>query len=410
MRKIVFSVTMLAIALSGFAQKKNVTRAEDKLYEPTESNLKSAQADIEAAMKDPTTADQAKTYYVAGQVYYKFYEEEEKKRLGGQTANQSIKDEYLIKAIDAFAKAAELDQKPDEKGKVNPKHTKDLKRNLETYSRYLINEGLNNYNEQNYAKAVALWGKYLEVPFFPIMKSAGMEKDTLYSEIKFYAMSAAINVPELRPTAVRYMEELKDAGYKEQQKIYQWLYDEYKAANDTVKFLKTLQDGLKKFPDDMYLMGNLINYYIYSNKTKEAVDYLDNAIKSDPKNPQYYAIKGNLLLNGEKNYDGAIKLFSDAAELDPSYVLAQAGLGLVYVTRAEEISNSANAIKDNQKYNAERQRAKAEFEKAIPYLEKARTLKPDDVDNLRVLRAAYLRLERGKDYEKINAEIKKLEK
>ena len=407
MRKIVFSVTMLAVALSGFAQKKNVTRAEDKLYEPTESNLKSAQVDIEAAMKDPTTANWAKTYYVAGQIYYKFYEEEEKKRLSGKTADQSIKDEYLVKAIDAFAKAAQLDELPDEKGKISPKYTKDLKRNIETYSRYLINEGLNNYNERNYVKAVMLWGKYLEVPSYPIVKSSGIEKDTLYNEIKFYAVDAANRVPELKPKAIQFMEELKRAGYKEQS-MYQWLYEEYKAANDTVKFLKTLQDGLKKFPNDIYLMGNLINYYIYSNKIDEAITYLDNAIKSDPKNSQYYAVKGNLLLNSKKDFDGAATLFAKAAELDPSNALAQAGLGLVYVTRAEDINDKASSIKDNQKYQAERQRAKAEFEKAIPYLEKARTLKPDDVDNLRVLRAAYLRLERGNDYEKINAEIKAL--
>ncbi len=407
MKKTVFLVAMLSIALSGFAQKKNISRAEDKLYDPTESNLKSAQADIEAAMKDPSTENLAKTYYVAGQVYYKFYEEEEKKRLTGKTADQDIKDAYLVKAIDAFAKAAQLDEMPDEKGKVSPKYTKNLKKNLETYSRYLINEGLNNYNEKDYTKAVVLWGKYLEVPSYPIMKSAGIEKDTLYNEIKFYAVDAANRVPELKPTAIRYMEELKTAGYKEQS-MYQWLYEEYKSANDTAKFVKTLQDGLKKFPTDMFLMGNLINYYIYSNRTDDAIAYLDNAIKSDPKNSQYYAVKGNLLLNSKKDYDGAIGLFSKAAELDASNALAQAGLGLVYVKKAEDINDKASSIKDNQKYQAERKRAKVEFEKAIPYLEKAKQLKPDDIDNLRVLRAAYLRLDRGNDYKKIDAEIKAL--
>jgi tetratricopeptide (TPR) repeat protein len=422
MKKIVFTMAMLAVALAGFAQKKNVSRAENALYEPTESNLRSAVTDIEAAMQDPTTANQAKTYYVAGQVYYKIYEKESEKQMLKQSFDQKVKDEFLVKAIDAFAKTAELDERPDEKGKVKPKYTKDLKKNLGTYSQYLINEGLVNYNENNYKKAYDLWGKFLETYTYPILVANGTKKDSLYFDIKYYSMTAALNVPEMKPQVIRLMEELKDAGYgatlsardstknTPESVIYQWLYDQYNAQNDTAKFVKLLQDGVNKYPGDMYLMGNLINYYINSNKTDEAVAYLDNAIKNDPKNPQYYAIKGNLLLNGKKDFDEAIALYNKAAGLDPSYFLAQAGLGLAYVTKAEEIFNKAGAIKDNKKYEAEKKRARDEFEKSLPYLEKARELNPQDVDNLKVLRAAYLRLDRGKDFDRIDAEIKRMEK
>ena len=408
MRKTVFLVAMLTAALSGFAQKKNVSRAEDKLYEPTESNLKSAQADIEAAMQDPTTADMAKTHYVAGQVYYKFYDEEVNKRLIGKPSNQNVKDEYIVKATDAFAKTAILDEVPDEKGKVKPKYTKELKRNLQACYEGLIREGETNYNERNYSKAVVLWGKSLEVPSYPIMKSSVMDKDTLYYEVKLSFVRAASHFPEMKTKMIQYMEELKTIGYREEN-MYEWLFGEYKSLNDTVKFVKTLQDGLKKYPNNKFLTDNLINYYIYSNKIDDAIAYLDNAIKNEPGNPQYYAVKGNLLLNTKKDYDGAIALFNKATGLDPANVLALTGLGLLYVTKAEDIFNAADLIKDNQKYKAERQRAKAEVEKALPYLEKVRSLKPDNVDNLHILRVAYLRLERGNDYSKIDAEIKALD-
>jgi len=418
MKKRIFLVAMLAVALSGFAQKRNVSRAEDKLYEPTESNLRSAQVDIEAAMKDPTTSEEAKTYYVAGKVYYKFYEEEERKcldakekeRLGmtvTQRCSQEVKDNYLVKAIDAFAKAALLDELPNEKGKVNLKYSKEIKKNLEQYSQYLIREGINNYSENEFKKAVALWAKYFEMPSYPILKTSGLDKDSTYNQIKYYAVLAARNIPELKQQTIQYMEDLKKARYEELP-MFQWLYEEYSAAGDTAKFVKTLQEGLRRFPTDKFMTGNLINYYIYSNKVNEAIAYLDDAIKSDPKNSQYYAVKGNLLLNSKKDYDAAIAEYNKAKDLDPSNALALAGLGLIYVTKAEEISNNANDISDNKKYNAEMQRAKAEFEKALPFLEKARTLKADDVDNLRVLSAAYLRLNRGSDYDRINAEIKAL--
>jgi len=419
MKRIVFTVAMLAIALAGFAQKKNVSAAENALYDPTESNLRDAQTKIEAAMKDPTTKDQAKTYFVAGQVFYKLYEKEEEKKMLQQPFNQKAKDEYLVKAIDAFAKTAKLDELPDEKGKVKPKYTKELKKNLGTYSKYLINEGYANYTANDFARAIELWEKFMETYSYPILIAAGTKKDTTYYEIKYFSMSAAMNAPELRGKAIQYMEELKDDNYgvtlskndktgnTPESVFYQWLYDQYSAQKDTVKFVKLLQEGIKKYPSDMYLMGNLINYYIQSEKTDEAVKYLDDAAKKDPKNPQYYAIKGDLL-NRKKDFDGAIAEYNKAIGIDPSYSLAQAGLGLVYVTKAEGIFDEAGKIKDNKKYEAERQRARKEFEKALPYLEKARELNPKDVDNLKVLRAAYLRLDRGKDFDKIDAEIKKM--
>ncbi len=421
MRRIVFTVAMLAMALCGFAQKKNVSGAENiVIYDPTESSLKGeAVPKIEAAMKDPTTAKQAKTYYVAGQVYYKLFEEEEKRKMLKQPFDQKAKQDYLVKAVDAFAKAAELDELPDEKGKVKPKYTKDLKKFLTTYPEYLINEGYENYNEKNYVKAVELLGKFLDSYSYPIVKAAGVKPDTTYYQIKYFSMSIAMNEPQLKDKVIQYMEELKDADYgvvlnkkdknMPESVFYQWLYDQYSAQNDTVKFVKLLQEGIKKYPGDMYLMGNLINYYIKAQKSDEAVVYLDNAIKNDPKNPQYYAIKANLLMNGKNDFDGAIALYEEAAKMDPSYFLAQAGLGLVYVTQAEEVFNNASKIKDNKKYEVERKRSNALFTKALTYLEKARELNPEDTANLKVLRAAYLRLDRGKDYDRIGAEIKKLE-
>lgn len=396
---------LLSLAASGFSQKKNVSKAENALVEPVDLNL--AKNSIEAAMTDPTTAKAEKTYYVAGNVYYKFYEAEEKKKMLNESFSQAIKDENLMKAIDAYAKAGEYGQLPDEKGKVKPKYQKEVKRNLEQYSKYLINEGLASYNEKNYKQAVKVWGKYLEVPTFSVMTGSGFDKDTLYNEIKFYTVDAASRDPELKPLAVKYMEELRDAGYKEET-MYEWLAGEYKAAGQTDKYVANLQNGMKKFPKNQFLMGSLINYYIENKKEAEAVAYLDEAIKGNPQNPDYYAVKGNLLLNMKK-FDEATAAFNQAIAVDPRNASAHSGLGIVYVTKAEDINDKASSIRDNKKYNAERAKAKAEFEKAIPFLEKARTLAPKDLDNLRVLRAAYLRTDKGAEYNKIDAEIKALE-
>ena len=71
----------------------------------------------------------------------------------------------------------------------------------------------------------------------------------------------------------------------------------------------------------------------------------------------------------------------------------------------------ANEIMDAAKYNAAVGEANEVFMKAIPYFEKAYSLKPDDMDSLRNLKELYFRLRTVKpEYEtKYNEVMKKLE-
>jgi tetratricopeptide (TPR) repeat protein len=405
MRKITFLLMTLILATSAFAQKRNVDRAESKMKSGSEVDLKEAQTSIENAMKDPTTANDPKTYVVAGNIYYKFYEQEEVKRIQKKNYSQQIKNEYLVKALEAYQKAAVMDGKPDSKGKIKPKYSKDLKTKLGTYSEYLYNEGVYSYQGGDYKSAVNLWGEYLKRPDYPLLQGEGLEKDTLRNKVRYFSLDAANRMPELKPIAIRYMHELIDENY-EVPTMYQMLYREYFIEQkDTLKTIQTLKDGLKKYPEDMFLLGNLINIYIYSDKADEALVYLNEAIKNEPQNSQLYTVKGNVLLRSKKDFDGALNEYLTATKIDPSNASAQSGIGLVYVSKAEEIMNKANSIRDNNKYRIEKNRATKEFEKAIEYLEKAKQLDPDDMNNLSLLRAAYLRIDHP-NYQKLDDEIK----
>lgn len=405
MKRIAISLMLVALASSTFAQKKNVSKAENALYEPVD--LVAAKTSIEAAMTDPTTAKWEKTYYVAGNVYYKYYLEEEQKRMTNKPYDHKAKAEYLVKAIDAYAKAGEFGSLPDEKGKIKPKYAKEVKEYIGERGKYLINEGLESFNKKDYENATQIWGKYLEIPSYKIMAGSGFEKDSLYNEIKFYTVNAASNVASLKPKAIQYMEELKNAGYKEET-MYEWLVGEYKEVNNTDKFLSTLQNGIKRFPKNQFLLGTMINYYISEKKENDAIAFLDEAIKADPKNAQYYAVKGNLQTKME-NYDGAIATLNAALQAEPNSFDANANMASTYLNKAQKMLDDASLIKDNKKYIAAKNKAIAEFKSVIPYAEKARSLKKDDLQNLYVLRAAYLRTDQGDKYKAIDNEVKALE-
>ncbi len=402
MKKITVSAMALAIAMCGYAQKKNVSLAEGNLIEPV--NLEEAKSQIEAAMKDPSTANWSKTYYIAGQVYYKMYEADALKRQTNNAYSQDDMSDALNNAVNAYLKCGDLDQKPDEKGKVKPKYTKEVVKNLKAYADYLIAEGQEHQKKGENEKAINMMESYLALAKSDVMKSENMVNNSLYNDVKFLVVNLSANIPSKHSTMIQYMNELKNAGYKEET-MYEWLSDTYGKDKQYDKMLQVLQEGINKYPSNKYLIGNMINYYLENNKEQEAVQYLDAAIQKDPKNAQYYMIKGEMLIK-KSQFDDAIVNLQKATELDPQNFNAQYECGLAYEKKGEEISEAAVKIKDAKKYNAQRNLAIEEFKKSLPYFEKARQINGDDEMNLRFLRSVYYKLSMNDKYSEVDKVIK----
>jgi tetratricopeptide (TPR) repeat protein len=401
MKKIAITVFAMALTMSGFAQKKLVRSAEGYLYEQP-FNSEAAIKDIETAMKDPSSSNMAYTYNVAGQIYYKIYETEAMKRENKLQYNQDLMSDNLVKAVNAYLKCGELDQLPDEKGKVKPKYTKDVKKNVATYANYLLVEASQHQSKNEIDKAFNLLSMYLDLPSNSIMKDEGIDKnkEINFNDVKFLAVNLAAQDENKRPIMIKYMEELKKESYKEET-MYEWLCDAYSKDKQNDKMVATINEGLKKYPANKYLIGNLINYYLNNNKKEDAIKYLNEAIAKDPSNPQYYKIKGMMYLKDE-NFEEAITSLSKAVELTPNDFDAQFECGLAYEKKGEKIIEKANSIKDIKKYNAERSKGSEELKKSLPYFEKARSINGEDLDNLQFLRSVYYKLGMNDKYKEVN--------
>ena len=75
MKKIFLIAALAIVGTAAFGQKKNVKIAEIATWDMETPNFTEARQCIQQAMVDPTTANQAKTYQVAGLVevaYFKF--------------------------------------------------------------------------------------------------------------------------------------------------------------------------------------------------------------------------------------------------------------------------------------------------------------------------------------------------
>ena len=312
----------------------------------------------------------------------------------------------MAKILPYFEKAYELDQQPNEKGKIKPKFTKDIKSILSANHVYYINGGAYYFDQKDYQKAYDFFQQYLEISDHPMFKDTPTAaRDSNFMTVQFYAAVAATQLKDSQK-AIAALERAKNTDYR-QNDVYQYLCYEYEQAKDTVNLERTLKEGMEKFPDEKYYMLSLINNYIYSNRNEQAIEYLNSAIQKEPNNAQLYDVMGRVYETGVKDYAKAEEYFKKAVELDGENPDILANLGRVYYNQGVNKLGEANSITDSQKYQEESAKAKALFEQAMPYFEKAHQMKPDERDYMTALRGIYYNLNMGDKFDAIEAEMNK---
>lgn len=403
MKKTLLSLFLVISFTVSFAQKANVSKAKNKALMEN-PDFAAAREAIKSALKDSTTKDKAETWYVAGLIGNRQNELLYQRALLNQSFDQDVKGQAILESYNYFLQADKLDQLPDAKGKVKPKYRKDIKSKIKEYytvQQNLIAYGAHLFEKKNYADAVKAFEVYLAIPKLEMMNNE-IKMDSTYNMITYYTAIAATNAG-LSDKAIALYESLKDKNH-EPILVHQLLYEEYSNKKDTVNMVKTLKTGFEKFPSEPWFLQNLINYFIYSGKIPEALEYLKAAIDREPNMAQYRYVKGNLE-ESIGNVDEARASFNKAIELDPTNGDAYAGIGRIYYNKAVKMLEDANNIKDTKTYNAEQRKAEAVFKESIPFFKKAAELKPKEVEYKKTLKTIYYRLKMDADFEAISKEI-----
>lgn len=391
MKKTVLSIALcLAFGGASFAQK-NVLKNAKADIEESSPNYDDIRTSLKGALSNPETGNDPETWFVAGSLENKQFSSEQAKELIKQTPNYDVMYKSLSGVLPYFLKADSLDQLPNDKGKVKPRFRSKIKDIVKVDRPYYINGGAYYFDKKNYDDAYKFFNTYLEIPNLAMFQGDKLnpDNDTLTPQIKYYA---AITASQLGKTAdaIKLYESLKSSNYKSNE-VYQYLCYEYQRNKDSVNLVKTLQEGVQKFPNESYYLLNLINQYIYSNRNDEALSYLNKAIEQKPNDAQLYDVVGRVYEN-KKDYDNAEKYFNLALEKNPNYTESLGNLGRIYYNKAVEFQGKANAIKDNRQYNEAVKQIQALFTKALPYFEKAHAAKPDDRDYMVALRGIYYSL------------------
>ena len=408
MKRVLLTVALCVAASASFAQKKVVNEAQS-IAKGSNADFGEARTLIKGALENPETKDDAKTWYVAGFIEDQQFNAERAKLILGQQPNEPVMYEALYGILPYFQKAYELDQLPNEKGKVKPKYTKDIKSILSANHVYLFNGGAYYFDKQEYKKAYDFFNQYVEISELPMFAGTQTaEKDSTFMTVQFYAAAAASLAKDSR-LAIAALERAKNTPYR-QYDVYQYLcyeYGEARTAQDSVMLEKTFEEGMQVFPDSAFFLNNLINTYIYSNRNEKALEMLNVAIQKNPNDANLYNVMGRDYETGLKDYANAEKNFQIALEKDPNLTDALSNIGRIYYNQGVNKLSEANMINDSKKYQEELSMAKDLFKKALPYYKKAHEAEPEKMDNMIALRGIYYNLNMGPELEAIEAEMNK---
>ncbi|MDY3089892.1 MAG: tetratricopeptide repeat protein, partial [Porphyromonas sp.] len=154
------------------------------------------------------------------------------------------------------------------------------------------------------------------------------------------------------------------------------------------------EEGQKRFPKSPYFTLNLAQLAFNQGKLDKSEAYVLRALEQDPQNTTLLNFLGGLA-EQQQNLDKAAEWYLKSLAVKADEYDANYNLGRTYYNQAVELFNVQNPTKLSD------DKAKGFLAKAVPYLEAAYKLKPEDV--YYVLSNTYDRLDRKADAERIRA-------
>ncbi len=369
---------------------------------------------------------------------------------------KSLDEDAYLKAAVAIFKAEELDVK----GKF---------KNQEYYMKLIarirdamINKGVAYYKAKKFKKAYDHVNMGAKLGKFPRVKS-----DVAFDigKINLYAGMMGVDAKEYDNAEInlKYCTDNK----LEKGMPYHYLSLIYKAKNDSIKSIEIIKEGFQKYPESEQLIIDLVNYYTGIGQTDKVLEYIDMAIKKNPKNPSYYSAKaiiynhrvdesnkksyeylemalkakkqafknrldkqkkdkfdklklealGNSGEEEEKSNAAFLKadeLYNKAIELDTKSFSSKFNSGLLYYNRADKYNFYATKafeiFKDADKEAEYKALYKKDMKKALELFKQAYELNKTEKNTILMLKKIYLKLDgiTSPDYKKYKEMYDKL--
>lgn len=331
----------------------------------------------------------------------------------GWKQTKALKENLAETAIESYKKAYELDNKMGSKIAVNALF---LSNALAQQGNALNEVGLTEEAAKSFELA---YRAQQVVPGTEL--NAGLIYNAGVLNTRLASTLSGEKAVELFAKAEKLFAEAIEAGYKDQGDIYYFLYHTFYGQREVnrdemlAKAKEVLLEGIKLYPSNNLILEGLIALYAGEEGVgdpADLIDMLDRSLASTPDNYDLWYGRG-IIFNALMNYDECINSFKKCVELRPAQYEANYYLGYFYIVKADALINQLNSSYDpNIDYNTEVEKINLVYAEAIPWMERALEIKPNDPASIESLSSLCFRL-RDMDgmmakYEKYNAMKKAL--
>ena len=281
-----------------------------------------------------------------------------------EVTKPSYNGDALAKALEAYAKAATLDDKG--------KKTKAISDAIANIANSYGQDAYTAYQLGNAAKASELFAKQAiaseTAPLSRIDTTAIYYSGIMAAEAQDYEF------------AKKQFDRTMALGHFADGAIYANLYDCAINQKDTLAAKAYLEEGFQKYPENAQVLTNLINLYITTNEDPaKLIVLLGKAKEEMPDNASLYYVEGDIY-GRLKDFDNAVKSYRKAGDINPEYEMGYYGEGVMWYNRALALQEEANALpySEYKKYDQLQVELKDSLKKCLEPFEKCYEITKND--------------------------------
>jgi hypothetical protein len=244
--------------------------------------------------------------------------------------------------------------------------------------------------KNNFAQGYDFFAHYLDAaqqPLFTSYKYA--TTDSVLPRAAYWATYCGYRLQDPDLT-LRYAQ-IAMAYKPRAQYVLQYQCEAYQQQKRQAAYLETLREGLRSYPEYQYFFPRLADYYKAQNENDSLLVIADYGLQVNSKEPLFLLAKSIALLNLER-YDECVSISKEMIALNDSLSEAHFNIATCYLNQALELEQKGEPRKH-------REELRKLYAAARPYMEKYRSLLPDDKKRWApALYRIYLNLNMGKQF------------
>lgn len=359
-------VIILSISWGGLQAQNVLDEAQAAL---SAKDYAKARNLIEQAKKDPSLAELPRTHYLSGFIYKEIY-----------TNAADIYPSSRQIALESFgACVAIADNNP---------YREDCKGLRQYMLTTYFNDGVNAFNTNDYAGAGQYFSAYIEAQ----LPEAAPE---VYANALFYGGLAA-EYQGYKDRAIEYYEKALSFDMQEPS-LYAQLAYLYEGANDQANAIRVLDLGGDRFPRDTDLLVARINIYLSFEKYLAAEPIAEQYLQLYPDDREVLLVAGTIYQHNAATKPGdkdtyhakCNDVYQQVLKAEPDNYLANYNLGILLFNRAVDLIKLQEYDISVTSLDEVINESSRLFREALPYIERANQLKPNNRNALFALAGIY---------------------